>query len=47
MAVLALEGEQARAPAFGRDPGALSGDGVVGRIGQITHHLPADGRVAI
>jgi hypothetical protein len=42
-----LEGEQPRARALGGDPCALGRNLLSGRIGQVTHHLPADRRVRI
>src|SRR5688500_17969059 len=47
MAIGLLAGEQLRAPTLGRDLRSLGRHLIVGRIGQVLHHLPADRRVRI
>src|SRR5207302_8525570 len=47
LAILALEGEQPCAPALAGEPGALCRDVFRGRVGKVTHHLPADRRVGV
>ncbi len=42
-----LEREQPRAGSLGADPRTLGGNLLGGRIGQVPHHLPADGRIRI
>ena len=46
-AISLLAGEQARPPALRCDPGALDRHLLVGRVGQVSHRLPADRRVRI
>ena len=47
VAIRPLESKQLRAPSLHGHLRALGGDDIVGRIGQVAQHLPADRRIGV